>query len=642
MRENQTLFESGRFFTGCNYWASHAGTDMWHNWNAEVVESDLVRLSEANIKVMRMFPRWDDFQPLRMHRGAQGEERELRLGEEPLPFTEAGRAGVDIVMADRFEVFCDLAQKYGIKLIVGLVTGWMSGRMYMPEAFAGRPLLSDPMVMRWQIRFVRYMVRRFKNHPAIAAWDLGNECNCMGGIDSADGAYVWAAAIAGAIKREDPDHPVVSGLHSNLPNKIWRPEDLGENLDILCTHPYPIFTPHCETDPINEMKTILHATAETIMYESLSGKPAFVEEAGTLGPMIADEDVAADFVRAASFSAWAHNLRGYVWWCANEQSMLEATPYDWNTVERELGLFRADGSKKPVIDALTEITSFVDNFEYGALPERITDAVCVLTHGQDVWAAAYGSFILAKQAGLDITFAWCDDEIPQSPAYLLPSLTQDSSIYRHTLCDLLARVEKGATLYMSLNDALLSPFSEITGVKVKTRSRRVTDDIVKLGRQEYRLWNSFKVVLENIRADMIAADQDGHPVFTAADYGKGRVYFLAAPIELDASCKNSVISGTRAIPYYRFYEQLDMRNPEKSAVSDSQYVCVTEHIVSENERLLTILNYTPENRKANIALDGWRFDRLITYHGGSAKADEDGFTVALPGNTGAVAVIKKA
>ena len=65
---NQKLFDLGKFFTGCNYWASHAGTNMWHDWRPDIVEQDFKALSEANIKVLRIFPLWSDFQPLRMHR----------------------------------------------------------------------------------------------------------------------------------------------------------------------------------------------------------------------------------------------------------------------------------------------------------------------------------------------------------------------------------------------------------------------------------------------------------------------------------------------------------------------------------------------------------------------------------------------
>ena len=114
------------FCTGDNYWASHAGTRMWADWDDAVVEQDFKKLHDAKLTVLRIFPLWSDFQPIVQHRGGAGNPREIRLREEPLPNTEAGRAGIDAVMVERFERFCDLAAKYELKLIVGLLTGWMS------------------------------------------------------------------------------------------------------------------------------------------------------------------------------------------------------------------------------------------------------------------------------------------------------------------------------------------------------------------------------------------------------------------------------------------------------------------------------------------------------------------------------------
>ena len=651
MKPNDTIFTSGKYFTGCNYWASHAGTNMWIDWRPDVIDEDMARLAEHNVRVMRMFPNWRDFQPLRIHYGGGSHEREIRLREDPLPFTDAGRAGVDIVMADRFAEFCDLAEKHGIKLIVGLVTGWMSGRMHMPEAFQGKGLLSDPLVIRWQIRFVRYMVRRFKDHPAIAAWDLGNECNCMQGI-SHDAAYLWASTITNTIRAEDKEHPVVSGMHGLSPTATWSPEDQGEILDILCTHPYPLFTPHCDTEPLNEMKSILHSTAESVMYASLGGKPCFIEEAGTLGPMIADEDIAADYIRACLFSTWAHDLRGFVWWCANEQELLTHTPYDWDAVERELGLFHTDGSPKPVVGAMKEFADFADSFSAGitgtdgeegnTLPTYIKDAVCILTAGQDLWATAYGSFILAKQAGLDITFAWHLDEIPESPVYMLPNLCGLAAIEGHVLAELLRRVKEGASLYVSLGNALLSPFSSYTGVKVKTRCRRVGGDFVTFADgTTANMWSEIKHQYEVTTAKVLAYTDDGNPALTVNEYGRGKIYFCAYPIESDAGCQNGVISGDCARGLYRFYRECGLRNPEKTAVSDSPFICVTEHIKSEDERILTVMNYRPEVGTAHITCDGYALNEVLTIHGGTAVRTEDGFDVTLPGNVGLVVTVKK-
>jgi len=55
------------------------------------------------------------------------------------------------------------------------------------------------------------------------------------------------------------------------------------------------------------------------------------------------------------------------------------------------------------------------------LPERTVEAVCILTSGSDQWGAAYGSFILANQAGLDIEFQYGSQPLKDSKLYLIPS-----------------------------------------------------------------------------------------------------------------------------------------------------------------------------------------------------------------------------
>ena len=70
---------------------------------------------------------------------------------------------------------------------------------------------------------------------------------------------------------------------------------------------------------------------------------------------------------------------------------------------------------------------------------------------------------------------------------------------------------------------------------------------------------------------------------------------------------------------------------------------MTEHPVSESEKILCVLNHTPADRCAKITLDGgWKADR----HFSVSKASEmtacaDGFEITIPGDTGAVVVIRK-
>ena len=109
------FLESGTFRVGCNYWASHAGTNMWRDWRPDVVEADFARLASHNIRLVRVFPLWPDFQPITALYGNSGQLREYRMGEEPLPDTPLGQAGVSEAALEKFAQLCAMGRKYGLK-----------------------------------------------------------------------------------------------------------------------------------------------------------------------------------------------------------------------------------------------------------------------------------------------------------------------------------------------------------------------------------------------------------------------------------------------------------------------------------------------------------------------------------------------
>ena len=117
--------ERSDFFIGVNYWASHAGTNMWKNFNAKVVEDDFLKMENAGIKVARVFPLWSDFQPITAQIGPVGITREVAFGDKIRdPSDAAENAGVDIRQIKNFKTLLAAAKRHGIKLIVPLITGF--------------------------------------------------------------------------------------------------------------------------------------------------------------------------------------------------------------------------------------------------------------------------------------------------------------------------------------------------------------------------------------------------------------------------------------------------------------------------------------------------------------------------------------
>ena len=144
------IFRPGEFFIGCNYWGSKDGVHMWNagRWDPAEIEKDIAALAESGVEVLRIFPTWPDFQPIVRNFKFQrfGAEYLNELTDMPVYdplWLEPGAV-------ERLKFFCDTAQRHGVKLMVSLVTGWMSGRLFTPRVVENRNLLTDPEAIMWK------------------------------------------------------------------------------------------------------------------------------------------------------------------------------------------------------------------------------------------------------------------------------------------------------------------------------------------------------------------------------------------------------------------------------------------------------------------------------------------------------------
>lgn len=608
------IFE--RFFTGINYWESKSAINMWKNFDINVIEGDFQLLKEAGITHLRVFPLWSEFQPLHALYGPC-DVYEYSFGEDPLPDTPAGRAGVSETACEKFRQFCRLAQKYDMKLIVALITGHMSFRTYTPPAFGGKAILGDPTVMKWQLRFVKYFVKRFRDEPAILGWDLGNEpANLPGGTSNPDTFYVWCSVIADAVKSCDDSHPVISGMaRSGIEGTESNYKTIGEMCDIHTEHPYNIF--ETKSDPLATMKPILDIPFRCKMGGDIGNIPTFVQEFGSIGYMNCSARSEADFYRASLYTALAHGCHGTMWWCAFDQGHLDYAPYRWNTIGSDYGFFDKDGAAKPLVSENLAFRENLSRIPGGVLPKHAACGTILVPRDDGTldYETLRAVYMLAKQANLDLNFHYSLDPIKPSLLYLLASIGGHKSIPKHRLDEVLRQVRNGAVLYLSADTGLFRQIPEITGVSIAYREAVNAEKIITFSGQRLPVKTTYFYKPESSEAEILARDENGDGVFFKNKYGKGYVYFLTVPLEKYLAYKPGAFYGEDLPPYSIIYREIAAcAGISRAADSDNPYIRLTEHPIDENTRYVFAINYHNKIECANLIQNG-SYDVSVVFGG---------------------------
>jgi len=225
---------------GLNYWPIDTGIYWWRSFDQGSVEEDFSRIREAGVETLRIFLLWEDFQP------------------EPRK--------VSIQSIDRLVTVIEMGYEKGLRFVVTFFTGHMSGVNFLPpwmiepdngefrfSIFSegrkrkGKVLnfYSDREIQKAQKLLLREVSEALKGHPALWAWDLGNEPSNLILPNSKEEAERWLEEMVSELKKRGESILVTLGLHQEDLEEDRRmgPKEVAHWCDFLSIHAYSIYAP---------------------------------------------------------------------------------------------------------------------------------------------------------------------------------------------------------------------------------------------------------------------------------------------------------------------------------------------------------------------------------------------------------------
>lgn len=270
-------------------------------------------------------------------------------------------------VGDETQKVLDLAHEKGLTVTVGL---WLGHERHGFN-------YSDVDQVAAQLEQVEQAVIKFKDHPAVLAWGVGNE---MEGYESGDNAAIWShvEACAAMIKRLDPNHPTMTVIAEIGGRKLESIEKLCPSIDIVGINTY------AGAASIPER----YARAEIT-------KPYVVAEFGPAGTWEVGSNAFGAPEELTSTQKGPIYAKVYNALKADRKMCLGSYAFLWGSkVEATttwFGMFLPDGSKLAAVDAMTQAWS-------GKLPSDLVPKINTIAVQGDYDAKPGSSVTIALDA----------------------------------------------------------------------------------------------------------------------------------------------------------------------------------------------------------------------------------------------------
>ncbi|QOV92224.1 glycoside hydrolase 5 family protein [Humisphaera borealis] len=361
------------FILGINYWPRKKSVFWWEQFDAAEVREEFAMIRDIGITHVRFFLLWESFQPT--------------------------PRSVSPTAMKHLRTVCDIASELGLKLQPTFFTGHMSGPNWTPpwlvdkqtprkkderqlcslQNWKGYPssifnTYDEPFVIEAEDLLLKTVCSALKDHPAIWGYSLGNEPDLFCKPATADIGRRWVRDRVATIREADPNHLALIGVHTASIDSDCglRVDHIAGETDVSVMHGYSIYHPlarHAlDPDYVPFVCALTAALAgRPVLFEEFGinthwpNKPSFWQEitnhdGTTRKVFFASEEDAATYYAGVLKRLVKVGAIGAFCWCFPDydKSIWDRPPCDFQPFERFFGLWRPDGSLKPMGQAVKD------------------------------------------------------------------------------------------------------------------------------------------------------------------------------------------------------------------------------------------------------------------------------------------------
>lgn len=291
--DSKTLNTKG--IKGINYYPQNSPWNLFgENFDKDIIDKDFKIIKEAQLNSIRIF----------------------------IPFKAFGKAKVNTEKLEKLGILLDIAQINNLKVVVTLFD------------FYG-----NYDVLDWTLtqRHAETIVLKFKNHPAILAWDLKNEPNLDFNSRGKKTVIAWLENMLFYIKSIDTLHPVTIGWSNAESATI-----LSNKVDFISFHYY---------DKVSDFEKTYQSLKNKIKH-----KPIVLQEFGVSSydgfwkPIGNSQEKQANYYQEMQKALTKNNIHFMSWTLYDfdkiPNNVVGSIPWRKNP-QKEFGFIDVKGNKKP-------------------------------------------------------------------------------------------------------------------------------------------------------------------------------------------------------------------------------------------------------------------------------------------------------